>query len=456
MKASAAALAAILLALVAATAEAAPYTVRLCTDPQATGFVARNDNPAALTATATCPWSDEVPYSGVFAGVKPGTAGVARGVGAGWTLTAPAGTSFEEVTVRRRLRKADRDYEVVVAADGKVVDGCAANVRCDEEVTTRAYEVTRELAVSVRCADATCGNSPQGSRAWIAIESATAQINDPAPPTVSVTASGWQRAPTVTVSAADASGVASLALVSGARTLGTTTLRCDDRHLRPCPATGTATFAPDLPDGTHPITARATDAAKQTASATGTLKVDRTAPGPPENLTVRSHGDAYLYTWTNPDQGTAAPIVAAHRSDGTVVRGANLQQLESTSPVERIYLEDEAGNADPATAVGVPAVSAVSLNPPVLHQNAAAPKVKLTSAKRSGTRLVVRGTVSHPTAKRVTATVTRGKRTARKSATLSNGRFTIRIALNATMRRKGTVTLTVRHGTAKATKRLRF
>jgi hypothetical protein len=163
----------------------------------------------------------------------------------------------------------------------------------------------------------------------------------------------------------------------------------------------------------------------------------------------------YVYSWTNPDQGTNAPIAAARLSDGTVVKGANIQQLESASPVERVYLEDEAGNADPATAVGTSSGTPLTLNPPLL-QSTTPPKIKLSSAKRQGTQLVIKGTVANATKAKVTATLKRGARTVRKSATVSRGRFTIRIALNASMRRKGTVSLTVRHETAKATKRVRF
>ncbi len=274
---------------------------------------------------------------------------------------------------------------------------------------------------------------------------------------IAPTTPSWQRTPAVTVSATDASGVASLTLKSGDKTLGTVALACDYRHLQPCPGTGSATITADLPDGTYPLTAQATDAAGQSSSAPyGTLMLDRIAPASPTGLTVRAIGNGmYAYSWTNPDQGQAAPIAAARLSDGTVVRGANLQQLESASPVERVHLEDAAGNADPATAVGVSTSTPLQLKRPVL-QSATAPKIKVSSAKRQGTRLVVKGTVANASTSRVTVTVTRGKRSARKSATLSKGRFTVRVALSSALRRKGTVTLTVRNGTAKATKRLRF
>lgn len=457
MKLSAAAFAAVFLALVPATAQGATYKVQLCADPQATGFVAANGNASAFNTVAACPWDVTQRFSGVLVGVKPGTGGMARGSSARWTLTAPSGTTFDEVTVRRRLEKIDRDYEIEVNADGTLVDGCRNGVRCEDEVATRTYEPTAQLAFSVGCAEPSCQNSTGNPRAWLAVQNATATIDDPKPPTLTPVSSTWQRVPDVTVAATDASGIASLTLKTGTTTLGTTNLTCDFRHLQPCPGTGTATFATALPDGIHPLTAQATDAAGQAATAQiGTLQLDRVAPAAPMGLTVRATGTGrYAYIWTNPDQGTDAPIAAAHLSDGTVVKGANIQQLESASPVERIHLEDEAGNADPATAVGTSSGQPLTLKPPIL-ESTSQPRIKLSSAKREGTRLVVKGTVTNGTAAKVTATLKRGSRTARKSANVSRGRFTIRIALSSTMRRKGTVSLTVRHGTAKATKRVRF
>ena len=97
-----------------------------------------------------------------------------------------------------------------------------------------------------------------------------ATIEDPAAPVIApIAASTWQRTPAVTVSATDASGVASLDVEERAtRRSGPTTLTCDYRHLQPCPGTGSATITADLPDGTYPLTAQATDAAAQSSTAT--------------------------------------------------------------------------------------------------------------------------------------------------------------------------------------------
>src|SRR5262249_34334793 len=120
----------------------------------------------------------------------------------------------------------------------------------------------------------------------------------------------------------------------------------------PCPGAAAATVTPDLPDGLHTLTAVATDAAGQTqTSSTTTLKLDRVAPAAPLALTVeRQPDDSFLYSWHNPDQAGAAPIAAVHLSDGTVIRGTNLQQAQASSGNLSVWLEDEAGNADAASA----------------------------------------------------------------------------------------------------------
>lgn len=457
MRASVFALVALVAALIVPAAQAGTYDVQLCADPQETGFAVRNDNPSVLTTRAACPPVLTDPFVGVLVGTKVDVGDMVGGTAASWTVSAPTGTSFETLRVQRRLAKIDRAYEIAVVSNGAVVDGCGSGSRCDANVATVNYDLTREVAFRVRCAATTCSTAT-GSRAWLTIESARATVDDPAPPVIAPTATlgTWQRTPEVSVGATDASGIASVALHKDGQAVGAVTSTCDFRHLRPCPA-GAVTVSVALPDGAHALTATATDAAGQSSTAAiGTLLLDRQAPGAPEGLTVQPSGTGfYLYSWRNPDQGTAAPIAAAHLSDGTVVKGAGITQLISASPVERIHLEDAAGNADAATAVGVATARTLPLNPPIL-EDAAAPRIKLSSARRSGTRLIVKGSVANATSGKVTATVTRGKRSTRKSTAVRKGKFSITLSLNATMRRKGSVTLTVKHGSAKATKRLRF
>ena len=102
---------------------------------------------------------------------------------------------------------------------------------------------------------------------------------------------------------------------------------CDFRHLVPCPAPLQASVPTSLADGVHALTVAATDAAGNIGTATATLKLDTKAPTAPVGLSVSRSGGSFVYTWTNPDTTGTAPIAAAHLSDGTVVKGDNLQTL---------------------------------------------------------------------------------------------------------------------------------
>src|SRR5690349_13792670 len=113
-------------------AQAGTYDVQLCADPAATGFAAFSEA-SALETSAICPQPQDNPDAGVYVGVKPGESGPAFGKSAGWTVTAPSGTTLT-LTVHRRLRKSDASYEITaVTAENAVFDVCAAGAPCAEE-----------------------------------------------------------------------------------------------------------------------------------------------------------------------------------------------------------------------------------------------------------------------------------------------------------------------------------
>ena len=110
---------------------------------------------------------------------------------------------------------------------------------------------------------------------------------------------------------------------SGDRTLGTTALDLRLPASAAVPGTGSATFTAELPDGTYPLTAQATDAAAQTATAAyGTLMLDRTAPASPTGLTVRAVGNGmYALHVDEPGPGASGSdrrraAVGRHRREG--------------------------------------------------------------------------------------------------------------------------------------------
>jgi hypothetical protein len=248
-----------------------------------------------------------------------------------------------------------------------------------------------------------------------AVTEATATIDDTEPPTL--TGFGWQR--TAEVLAEDASGIRSVAGRDQA---------CSFTRLPPCPGQVRASL--DLPDGVHTVSVTATDAAGQSRTAPVTVRVDRVAPESPIGLSV---APGFVYTWTNP--AGMAPIVAAHLSDGTVVRGEGISQLSAARGDLGLWLEDAAGNADPQTAVTMGPVRPIALDRPVFQTT---PQVRVTRTSRSGRTLTVRGTARA----RVTASLTRFGKTVRGSARPRNGQWTLKLRVA----RRGTYRLTVRSG----------
>jgi hypothetical protein len=434
------------LAVLAPSARAGTYDVTLCADPAATGFTAHVDDANTLTATATCP------ATGLYVGVVPGLSWPAAGATAAWTLTAPPGTTFRSLSVERTLERSVPAYEVAVVTDeGLTIDGCLSGT-CNN-TGAQTYDGARAYAFRVRCDAATaCANSPGAAKASLLVRKASATVEDAQPPTVALTApGGWLRAvPPIAVSATDNTGVRTVVMRDGGQTLATRNEACDFRHLQPCATTVSASFTPPLSDGAHSLTAIATDAAGEaTTSVPVTVKIDSSAPGAPLDLAIQKAPDGrFVYTWRNPDQARS-PIVAAHLSDGTVVKGANLTSVTAGASDLKVYLEDEAGNADPATAVGssyTPPV-AIGVQKPILRPaGGASAKLRISSAKRSGNRVTVKGTIARDVTARLTATLARGKRSVKATVKPRGGRFTVRLKMTSPLRRRGTNTLTVRFG----------
>jgi hypothetical protein len=226
-----------------------------------------------------------------------------------------------------------------------------------------------------------------------------------------------------------------------------------------------------VPDGTHELRATATDAANQEAVATAMLRVDRTAPTAPEGLGVSRNADGTLALgWANPDQGTAAPIVAAryqvcdalgvacsgeHRVVGAGIVRVDSVDVPPGDHAVRVWLEDEAGHADAANAgvlhvdpntVGSPRV--VETRPPVLLPPgpAPSPRLRVTKARRSGSVLTLSGTIARGARTAVTARLarTRNGRTVASARTRpKRGKWSVKVRLTPSLRRAGAMYLTV-------------
>jgi hypothetical protein len=150
-------------------------------------------------------------------------------------------------------------------------------------------------------------------------------------------------------------------------------VRCDYSRSRPCqdiPNGGLRLDTAAIPDGTHTLRAGAIDAAGNRAARERTIRVDNTAPATPRDVTVAG-GDGWRRTngfavgWANPP-GQAAPIVRAHwrlcpadrqsecttgTRDGDGIHEVGGLEVAGTGDYTlALWLEDGAGNLDPASA----------------------------------------------------------------------------------------------------------
>ena len=298
---------------------------------------------------------------------------------------------------------------------------------------------------------------------------------DPAPPAVApltgtLVAPGWHSGvEPVNLSATDASGVKSLSLVAGDTRLLDSQQTCDYSRMQPCPASLQQTVSVDtakLTDGTYELKETATDAADQPGTQTATLKVDRHAPEKPTDLAVERNPDGTLaFAWTNPDQGTAAPISGARYEvcdalgvgcvAGGLIAGPNIARLGAVSipageHVVRVWLQDEAGNADSAGAATITvdpstitARRTVETNPPVLESGPApSASLRITKARQNGSTLTLTGTIAKKATATLTARVSKG-RTTKTLATAKTkpkaGKWTLKVKLTSTLRRSNTM-----------------
>ena len=169
-------------------------------------------------------------------------------------------------------------------------------------------------------------------------------------------------------------------------------------------------------------------------TATATLRIDRHAPATPIALAVsatrtrrwRWCGRILIRgrrrrSWVRATTSVTPPGRTA--SPRAFVPGRDIARVPSVAipageHVVRVWLQDEAGNVDPATAATlavdpstVSARRAVDTNPPVLLPDGPAPsaKLRITKARRTGSTLTLSGTIARGATATIQAAVARTK-----------------------------------------------
>ncbi|HEV3072152.1 MAG TPA: Ig-like domain-containing protein [Solirubrobacteraceae bacterium] len=276
------------------------------------------------------------------------TTGAPPGTSAGWTFTAPAGTTVAAINYERYLgheNDTSNSWSPALRTDGNIVGGetCTVafpNVGCllggppsqggEPGIVTGL--TAHQLTFGVVCqapSEQTCVTGATEHSVWAAMYSASVTVSDPTPPTLSAPSGAlWepgghggfhQRTEAVTTSAQDVGGgVQSITLSADGHPVATYSAPCNFTFPQPCPlSTGAQTLTlatSNLTDGTHTLTLAATDAAgNQSTVATEQIAIDNNPPPPPTGLAAsptQAGSAAFTVTWIEPG-GQVAPITEA-------------------------------------------------------------------------------------------------------------------------------------------------
>ena len=415
------------------------------------------------------------------------------GASASWFLRAPPSTHIVRAQLQRHLGTRHGWSAAIVTAEGGVLDECRSVLPVSCERGSRAGAgpqnaaffsglQSRGIVARIQCVDAVpCGNGQPLPNAWVAVYSAMVTVEDPSPPVVSPLSgsfhdAGWHRGtPAVAVSATDASGVRTLRVSAAARELASLALACDFNQMQPCPPPGRrrlrshrATPGRDVPaHGARDRRGRSASGRRRT----GRSELDRTAPGLADRADGAGHRqrDVRLHVdEPGPGAGGADRRCAdgLRSGNGPTCKGANVQQLESASPVEHASIS--------RTRPGTPISEGddrrhryvgVAVDAGRGHQSAGAAVVgsgavgAVEDRARSG-----KGPRSHlrdnrrGASARITAGITRtrsGKPVVSGRATPRNGAWSVRLKLSPALRRSSAVYLTLSSAGKPASERRR-
>jgi hypothetical protein len=240
---------------------------------------------------------------------------------------------------------------------------------------------SRHLFAGVTCLASTCADSSEAGRAvQITHTESHAIVEDYTPPdapSLTGVATGWNSGQQrLSYTASDpSSGIESVTLTIDGSLHRTNVHSCTRlpaggyQQPIPCVTSTGGEFALNEPgqlaDGRHALTVTARDAGGETGSATQDFWVDNHAPAHPVGLAVAGGEDwratnDFSLSWERPDQGNGSPIAAAYYKIGsppaTPTDGARVAPDGTIAGLRvpgdgdwpvYVWLEDEAGNANP-------------------------------------------------------------------------------------------------------------
>jgi hypothetical protein len=331
------------------------------------------------TAYTGCPGEGLVARNSIGGAAAPFAAGARQ------IFRAPPGTRI----VRFRGNINVSEFRGWVAG---LLDDSHRYIWCGWGCTSYGQYLSVDLPLNTQqlFAQATCG-SFGGCPRWnldalMAMRDVVVTLDDPNPPGVqitsgSVTEPGWHSGDqTVAYRAWDASGISkTLVLVDGTQQDKWENTCFDDRP-KPCDDQDRASSLPSFifgADGRHRVSIHAIDRVGLVTSVDREVLIDRTAPTQPLEAEIdggigwRSRNSFDMH-WRNPNQ-TASPIAAARyllcpeatragESTGCIQGRRAVRDISSLSDLHvpsqgawrlSLWLEDAAGNADPARSVSL-------------------------------------------------------------------------------------------------------
>nr|MBA2634277.1 hypothetical protein [Chloroflexota bacterium] len=362
------------------SASAGSYEVKACYSVPGGGSIG-NGSWAQQSDSFTAAYTD-CPGDGIVSRMTGGPGTAPYGAGARHTFTAPAGNAVVRFRGNIKIEGRNGWY-------GGFVDTTPQWIWCGNNCSSwgQHWGFDVGMATAQLSAQVTCGNLGGCPRSAldgiIAMREVIVTVGDNAPPAVAITggsatAGGWRSGnQDVHYSASDPAGIRGVEVfVDGQKRAGAPG-SCNEWSARPCDDAGGGLPLPAeyfAGDGRHAVTLRAVDAAGNGQVATRDLLIDHTAPAQPIDAQLIG-GDgwraanAFALQWRNPGQ-TAAPIggvryTVCHARDPVaacpprVQRARSIQSLTNLAvpgPGEwrvKLWLEDEAGNADPERSVAI-------------------------------------------------------------------------------------------------------
>jgi hypothetical protein len=384
------------LLVAAQAASAGTYTVSACSPSSSAGsWQPVNTFPTGLTVSNLCGGPATGPNEphgptdegALFAEDGPSnTAITPNGAEAGWSFTAPPGTSIASLTYWRSLHAYDQQSLVpgLWTGEGTTLESCQSPPEGTHECNSLNNQGPKTftdlhadaLFFGVRCnlvgGGENCASSGGLNHlAQADLYSANVTLAQTSSPTIAaVSGPGWSagvlsgEVPLV-LSASDYSGIASVEVRStlGA-VLASAPESCDYYDAVPCPNLSQAAVTLNTvaaSDGPQTLIMQVKDAAGNVTAVTSEpVTIDNHGPRPPTGLTATLDGAQVVLSWSNP-ASPPVPLAEGYVQLCQVACGVALAVSSSGSAriatppagtyTVRLYLTDAAGRSSPVVSV---------------------------------------------------------------------------------------------------------